>query len=623
MRNAPNPTLEAKEQYHHYIPRFVLRAFAVQPPPNYDESTRPARRKRKQRKKKPARITAGDTEASRGGEDDSPDEAGPSEAPQEPEPQARVEMDVPSSRGGRKPRKPRYDPAMDPYIRIYDLKSGVLDYCKVGRAYGIPDMYKDADHEKVYHVEELLSRLESSVAIIYGRIRRGHENGEYKFSISRKDRNLLRKFLFVMRYRSHKFWSKYTGTIDTYKYNDRDVLREFLKERCITDLRQVWLLNLEVIVRTEIDADGDWLTTIGREMFPADANMYVFHMSESYVAFCEPQSPEDEFVITDNGFGIFEGPVVFDTANLKSTGADGSPPRLKDPAVTEYHKLAPLSPRLVLVLRSNFLRDGPIWEKRLKFFREWQAWPKADSLLQDLQVKPPQIRYKLPGKRGPVRTLEDEFTFEIFKAETKQVHMINTLLLQEATGSITWVSDKSLVKSLEAFLGNPNFMLDAPLSLFPEFTPRIALRYQKQRLLNLWDKPYPSEGTRPLEEYENMKEAMRNNEFLQSYYKFGGAPELFRYDSHQAMRLTEFRSFVADHCGTVISWRNKVNRATTKFMSTFPPRIVWFHVKIWKIAAQRIRKGLELSALTEADTDALSEFGPEDLIANCLLPISP
>jgi hypothetical protein len=154
------------------------------------------------------------------------------------------------------------------------------------------------------------------------------------------------------------------------------------------------------------------------------------------------------------------------------------------------------------------------------------------------------------------------------------------------------------------------------LSVFPEFTPRIALRYQKQRLLNLWDKPYPSEGVRPLEEYENMKEALRNNELLQSYYKFGGAPELFRYDSHQAMRLTEFRSFVADHCGTVISWRNKVNRATTKFMSTFPPRIVWFHVKMWKFAAQRIRKGLELSALTEADTDVLSEFGPEDLIAN-------
>ena len=66
MRTAPNPTLEEKEQYHHYIPRFVLRAFAPQPQPNYDEPARPARKKRKQRKKKPVKLTAGDAEDPKG-----------------------------------------------------------------------------------------------------------------------------------------------------------------------------------------------------------------------------------------------------------------------------------------------------------------------------------------------------------------------------------------------------------------------------------------------------------------------------------------------------------------------------------------------------------------------------
>jgi len=431
-------------------------------------------------------------------------------------------MEVVKDKGKPKPRRPRFDPAMDPYIKIYDLESGVLDFGKVGRSYGIPDMYKDVDHERAYHVEESLSRLESDAARIYHRIKKDHESGKYKFSITRKDRNVLRKFLFVMRYRSHKFWSKYTGTIDTYEYDDRDALIEFLKERSITDLRQVWLLNLEVIVRTEIDADKEWLHTIGREMFPADANMYVFHMSESYMAFCEPQSPEDEFILTDNGFGIFEGPVVYDTDNLKSTGADGSPPQLKDPAFTEFHKLAPLSPRLILVLRSNFLRDGPIWEKRKKVFSEWKAWPKADSLLQDLPIKPPEVRYwLLPKKAKEVHTLEDEFSFEIYKVKTDQVYVINALMLQEAARSITWVSDESLVRSLDAFLRNPNFMLEVSLAVFPEFTPRIALRYQKQRLLSLWDKPYPTEEIRPLEEFNKMNENLRQNPYLQPYYKFG------------------------------------------------------------------------------------------------------
>ncbi|PWW75895.1 hypothetical protein C7212DRAFT_280441 [Tuber magnatum] len=506
---------------------------------------------------------------------------------------------------------------MDPYIKLYDLESGVLDFCKVGRAYGIPDMYKDADHEKVYHVEELLSKLESSVASIYHRIKSGHESRKYKFSITRKERNLLRKFLFVMRYRSHKFWSKYTGTIDNYKHNDRDLLIEFLQERSITDLRQVWLQNLEVIVKTEIDADGEWLGTIGREMFAGDANMYVFHMSESYMAFCEPESPEDEFIITDNGFGIFEGPVVYDTVNLKSTGADGSRPQLKDPTYTEYHKLAPLSPRLILILRSNFLRDGPIWKRRLDFFRQWKVWPEGDSLLQDLPIKPAKTHYWLPGRtKKAVHTLEDEFFFEIYKVNTKEVQTINTVMLQEATGSITWVSDESVVRSLRAFLGNPSFMLSAYLSLVPDFVPLIALRCQKERLLSLWDKPYPSEGRRSIEEFEHTMEFLRQVRYLQSYYKLGGAPELFLYDFHQGKLLTDFRSFIADHCGPELSWRNKVNRATTKFMAAFHPRIVWVHVKLWRVLANRVRLGLELSPLTDSQVDVMREPGPEDLVAN-------
>ena len=66
MRTAPNPILEEKEQYHHYIPRFVLRAFAAQHQPKYDEPTRPVRKKKKQRKKKPAKTAAGDAEAPKG-----------------------------------------------------------------------------------------------------------------------------------------------------------------------------------------------------------------------------------------------------------------------------------------------------------------------------------------------------------------------------------------------------------------------------------------------------------------------------------------------------------------------------------------------------------------------------
>ncbi|PUU82244.1 hypothetical protein B9Z19DRAFT_1075273 [Tuber borchii] len=590
--------------------------------PNWDEPTRPIRKNKKQQKKKPAKTTSGNTEDPKSVENHSPDEIGPSNTPKEPEPQ--VETEVIKGTGKLKPRRPRFDPAKDPYIRFYDLESGVLDFAKVGRSYGIPDMYKDVDHERVNHVEELLSKLESSAAIIYHKIKTVHESGNSNFSITRKERNILRKFLFVMRYRSHKFWSKYTRTIDTYESSDRSRLIEFMKERSITDPRQVWLLNLEVIVRTEIDVDREWLQTIGREMFGDDAGMYLLHMSESYMAFCEPQSSEDEFILTDNGFGIFEGPVVYDTPNLKSTGADGSPPRLGDPRYTEFHKLAPLSPRLILVLRSNFLRDEPIWKRKREISRQFDAQPGAVSLLQDLPIKPPKKHYWLPGKSKPVYTLEDEFFFEIYKVKTEQIHVINGLMLQESVRSITWVSDESLVRSLQAFLRNPDFTIGISLPLLPEVRSFIALRLQKERLLSLWDKRYPTEGKKPLEEFNKMREDMGNNKNFQLYCKLGGEPELFRYDSNQATLLIQFRSLINDHCGLEDSWWSKVHRATIKFMSTFHPRIVWFHVKMWKVAANRNRRGLGDSPVTEADYDILAESGPEDVIANLVdfLPFS-
>ena len=183
-------------------------------------------------------------------------------------------MEVIKDTGKSESRNLRFDPAKDPYIKFYDLESGILDFAKVGRSYGIPDMYKGVDHERVYLVEELLSKLESSAAIVYHKIKKIHESGKHNFSITRKERNTLRKFIFVMRYRSHNFWSKYTGTIDTYERSDRDALIEFLEGKSITNLRQVWLRNLEVIVKTEIDEDREWLQTIGREMFGGDAEMY-------------------------------------------------------------------------------------------------------------------------------------------------------------------------------------------------------------------------------------------------------------------------------------------------------------------------------------------------------------
>ena len=147
-------------------------------------------------------------------------------------------------------------------------------------------------------------------------------------------------------------------------------------------------------------------------------------------------------------------------------------------------------------------------------FGQFDAQPGAASLLQDLPIKPPKIHYWLPGKSKPVHTLEDEFFFEIYKVKTEQIHVINGLMLQEAARSITWVSDESLVRSLHAFLGNSDFMLGESLAVLPEFTQSMALRFQKERLLSLWDKPYPTEGKRAFEEFKKMNKDIKKNRDL-------------------------------------------------------------------------------------------------------------
>ena len=38
---------------------------------------------------------------------------------------------------------------------------------------------------------------------------------------------------------------------------------------------------------------------------------------------------------------------------------------------------------------------------------------------------------------------------------------------------------------------------------------------------------------------------------------------------------------------------------------------------MWRVGANRNRRGLELTPVTEADFDILAEPGPEDVIANC------
>jgi hypothetical protein len=50
-------------------------------------------------------------------------------------------------------------------------------------------------------VEQELSKLESQTAVILQKVKKAHENGDAGICLTRVERNKLRKFLFIMKYR--------------------------------------------------------------------------------------------------------------------------------------------------------------------------------------------------------------------------------------------------------------------------------------------------------------------------------------------------------------------------------------------------------------------------------------
>ena len=181
------------------------------------------------------------------------------------------------------------------------------------------------------------------------------------------------------------------------------------------------------------------------------------------MVFCKPRSVDDEFLLTENVFGIFEGP-----NNLEMNPVTQE---LKRGMWTEWHNFAPVSASLLIILRSNFL-PGNIVEEGNDFYDKvyqtiiaMQPFPeRAASLLQDLPVKRCTTSYATVrhGKvalnadyQGP--SPGDQYTFECFELESRHVNLIDSLFLEEAISatSISYKSSTAIARAIRAYLEDP------------------------------------------------------------------------------------------------------------------------------------------------------------------------
>lgn len=413
--SSASQTQNPKSQYHHFIPRFILRNFVH--PPN------------------------------------------PSKAFLKQSPKTTKHW----KKGGR-----NYN---EPMIYAVDLSKPTAEIVErpVSRTFGMTDMYRDfANSSNQHYLEEELSKLESRAAETVSRIRKHFEEGKTEVWITRPDRNTLRKFLFIMKYRSSRMHKRFFyQNAQGYSSDDKERLLRYMNEKGFKKPVDVWFDNIKGMLELKMDAKGDWMRYLLERIYPDDAKWFIAHTQMMYLALCTPANKDHEFLLTENAYGIYEGP--------SSSMIDPKTGALTMECYTEYHKFAVISPKLIMVLRSFLL---PVPEEDLsEGIKEWREtmyklnasqhnYPYAkDSVLADLPITKPRNSYSkivdgrvvlLNGEDGSHRA-DHKFCFRFFPLMTEHVNKINAIMLEESylISNIVFKSHAGLRIALEYYLTMP------------------------------------------------------------------------------------------------------------------------------------------------------------------------
>ncbi|KAK5447975.1 hypothetical protein LTS15_009474 [Exophiala xenobiotica] len=338
-------------------------------------------------------------------------------------------------------------------VNVLDFKDGFtkgqLGRSSCNKTFGLPDMY-DAE------IEIALSRLEQLVSKIIDAIEKDFFSSRPATLIARPQKDLLRKFIFIMAYRNRNFHQRFEGEMDDYDSNDRVELLAYMHDKGFKTPKDVWLKNIRAFIDVDLSQEDEcWYGWLMNHAYPADARWFWKNMTTSYLCFCTPEGADEEFVLTQNAYGIFEGPCSY-------------------LSWTDWHTFAPVNHRLVIVMRNQFLGGIPNIPSNLAdaVARMQRAAvlsltslhedpSAARSWLENLPVNRPATSYPMlrfsPEVSRPSSkfTSRDVFTFQFFQLPSTFVQRINSIFIEEAilTNTIVYKSSSALRKALESYLG--------------------------------------------------------------------------------------------------------------------------------------------------------------------------
>ncbi|TGZ77315.1 hypothetical protein EX30DRAFT_344213 [Ascodesmis nigricans] len=573
-----NQQCSPRSQYHHYIPRFILRNYAKEK----DQPLLPPRRRNRRK-----------------------------------------------SRATSDPTTPHLQNDKDRILNTVNLSKGAIEQVTVSKAFGMLDMYRDFDPDNAdqNRIERKLSELENRVAKTLAAVKRDFINGEKEATISRTYLYDLRKFLFIMLYRSKMFYERFNVSMEEYSANDKDELLPYMREKGIKKPKDVWLANIEAFLDVKIDHGQEWLMTVVEKAYPPDAMWFYKNVTMFFLSFCTPDNPEEEFLLTENVYGIFEG---------ANDGPGGK--------WTDYHLFAPISPDLIIVCRSNVLPScGPKSgnEKELQAMRAMlesqHTYRMGETLLEHLPVSKARNDYSkvVNGRLVPLphyntrRPEDDKFFFSFNRLPTKYVQRINSVMLEQAkpTEMILYRSEEALRVALVAYLelDFPGFKM-ATQDLEEEYNPYIGISLNQFQFLMLKGDTFRSDelylakvikisralGDKPKVKYtikglefsfggglglaNQMTDdptpisSEENSNFIALYKGLGGKLSCLRRDLLQVRLITRMHSLILGqrHApGVSPASYEDIFRCYRDFMvDNIPTRILWLYYKSFLMKSQ-------------------------------------
>ncbi|KAF5309394.1 hypothetical protein D9619_012311 [Psilocybe cf. subviscida] len=387
----PTSPSTPRDQYQHYIPRFILRSFQ-------DAQIHARSKKRRQKDYRKAKRTG-------------------------------VDQDM---------------------ITVFDSKTQVLEQRPLAKEYGVVNMYRDQRNPgNMNHLEEALSKLENSAAKLIKDMHSAVAEGK-KIKMKRKELEVIRKFVYILHYRRVSLRPSYFDGNDPDNASIKEFFESFRKKHNLTKPDDIWLWGLKYLLDTphhKIVGMGAVIrerygglqqlfkmmaTKVDPDLENYHALDYTLIAGSSFLAIWEAAESE-EFVVGSNSFGLFEGTALGMYA----------------------HRIFVVSPRIALILRHNALipRMGALETVYNSILADIPTVPPESERVGFMP--PPNASEDeefaaFEAYRQTPIAQEDRYTFTPSKLTPEQTHNVNFFILSHLDmGGVAFVSQKAMSRSLK------------------------------------------------------------------------------------------------------------------------------------------------------------------------------